>query len=171
MDIRIADTIDWARASAKQREAAIRRPPLPELDIVRAVAAIITQVREEGDDALRRLALKYDGVELDQLEVSDAEWAVAEPAVDKDVLKAIDDAIARIDSFHQAGKPGPLSIETAPGVRCEARYLPISPVGLYVPGGTAPLISTVLMLAVPARIAGCDEIILCTPPGRDSKVL
>ncbi len=170
MEIRIPDTIDWARASDTQREAATRRPPLPQLDIARAVAAIITQVREEGDDALRRLTRKFDGVELDQLEVSAAEWAVAEPAVDQDVLQAIDDAITRIDSFHQAGKPAPLSIETAPGVRCEARYLPISPVGLYVPGGTAPLISTVLMLAVPARIAGCDEIVLCTPPGPDGRV-
>ncbi|MCW8926277.1 MAG: histidinol dehydrogenase, partial [Xanthomonadales bacterium] len=170
MNIRIPETINWAQANTKQRTAAIRRPPLPELDIAQDVAAIITQIREEGDDALRRLTRKFDKVELDQLEVSASEWAAAESAVDKEVLQAIDDAIARIDSFHRAGMPGPVSIETAPGVRCEARYLPISPVGLYVPGGTAPLVSTVLMLAVPARIAGCKDIILCTPPDREGRV-
>jgi len=170
MNIRIPETIDWAQANTTQRAAAIQRPPLPELDIAQDVAAIITQVREGGDEALRRLSRKFDKVELDQLEVSATEWAAAESAVDKKVLQAIDDAIARIDCFHRAGMPGPVSIETAPGVRCEARYLPISPVGLYVPGGTAPLVSTVLMLGVPARIAGCEEIILCTPPDREGRV-
>ena len=134
------------------------------------MAEIISQVSEGGDEALRRVCRKFDKVELDQLEVSSKEWAAAESAVDQDVLQAIDEAIVRINGFHRAGMPGPLSIETAPGVRCEARYLPISPVGLYVPGGTAPLVSTVLMLALPARIAGCDEIILCTPPDREGRI-
>jgi histidinol dehydrogenase len=85
-------------------------------------------------------------------------------------MKPSDEAIGRIELFHAAGKPDKVSMETAPGLRCEARYLPISPVGLYVPGGSAPLISTVLMLAIPARIAGCDEIVLCTPPDQQGRV-
>lgn len=170
MEIRIPEIIAWTQASNTQRAAAIQRPPLPELDIARDVAAIIKQVREGGDEALQRLSRKYDGAEVEQLEVSAMELAAAEHAVGQDILQAIDDAIERIDRFHRAGVPEPLSIETAPGVRCEARYLPISPVGLYVPGGTAPLVSTVLMLAVPARIAGCEEVILCTPPNKDGRI-
>jgi histidinol dehydrogenase len=90
--------------------------------------------------------------------------------VDPDVLEAMDEAIARITAFHIAGKPAPVSMETAPGLRCEARYLPISPVGLYVPGGSAPLISTVIMLAVPAQIAACEKVVLCTPPDKQGRV-
>ncbi len=97
MDIRVPDIVNWAQANATQRVAAIQRPPLPELDIEQAVSAIIAQVREQGDEALRRLSRKYDGVELEELEVSAAEWAAAEPAVAPDVLQAMDDAIARID--------------------------------------------------------------------------
>ena len=82
----------------------------------------------------------------------------------------MDEAISRIRDFHIAGKPVSLSMETAPGLRCEARYLPISPVGLYVPGGSAPLISTVIMLAIPAQIAGCEEVVLCTPPDRQGRI-
>jgi histidinol dehydrogenase len=170
MNIRIPGTINWASASDTEREAAMQRPPPPDSNITEAVTAIISRVRTEGDAALRELGLKYDGVELEQFEVGSAEWAAAEGAVDAQVLKAMDDAITRIDRFHRAGMPVGLSIETAPGLRCEARYLPISPVGLYVPGGTAPLISTVLMLAVPARIAACEQVVLCTPPGRDGRV-
>jgi histidinol dehydrogenase len=140
------------------------------LNIAKAVGAIISRVRKDGDKALRELTLKYDGIELDQLEVGAGEWAAAESAVDPVTLQAMDDAITRIDAFHRAGMPAPVSIETAPGLRCEARYLPISPVGLYVPGGTAPLISTVLMLAVPARIAACEQVILCTPPNKKGRV-
>jgi histidinol dehydrogenase len=107
---------------------------------------------------------------LDQLEVSAGEWSEAESLADPLVLQAIDEAISRIKMFHEAGKPKMASMETAPGLRCEARYLPISPVGLYVPGGSAPLISTVLMLAIPAQIAGCEEVVLCTPPDRQGRV-
>ena len=170
MNIQVPDTLDWTQASSAQRTAAMQRPPLPDLDISKAVKAIISQVAEKGDEALRRLSRKYDGVDLESLEVSSPEWAAADTAVDVEVLEAMDEAIERIDSFHRAGMPSPLSLETAPGVRCEARYLPISPVGLYVPGGSAPLISTVLMLAVPARIAGCDQVVLCTPPDPEGHV-
>ena len=170
MEINIPVLINWSGASAAEREAAMQRPPLPDLDIAAAVSKIICQVRNDGDRALIELGRKFDGVDLEQIEVGTDEWAAAESGVDAEVLQAMDGAITRIDSFHSAGMPQPLSLETAPGLRCEARYLPISPVGLYVPGGSAPLISTVLMLAVPARIAGCKEVILCTPPDKDGRV-
>ena len=170
MLIDIPGLIVWSNADRTQREAALRRPPLPDLNIEKAVSGIISQVRDQGDAAIRQLGLDYDGVLLDYLEVGADEWAQADAAVDGVVLQAIDEAITRIDSFHRAGKPRPFTMETSSGMLCEARYVPISPVGLYVPGGTAPLISTVLMLAVPARIAACEQVILCTPPDRKGQV-
>jgi histidinol dehydrogenase len=168
--VTIPELIDWSRASEVERETALQRPPIPAGDFQQTVAAIISRVREDGDLALREFSEKYDGIVLSQLEVTADEWAKAESLVDADVLQAMDEAIARIDAFHVAGKPAPLSMETAPGLRCEARYLPISPVGLYVPGGSAPLISTVIMLAVPARIAACEQVVLCTPPDKQGQV-
>jgi histidinol dehydrogenase len=175
MVVRLHKLIDWSAASKKDREAVLQRPPLPggylaNEDFRRDVGEIISRVRQHGDPVLLELGEKYDGVRIEQLAVSADEWAASESAVDADILQAIDDAIGRIDSFHRAGKPASLKMETAPGLQCQARYLPISPVGLYVPGGTAPLISTVLMLAVPARIAGCEQVILCTPPDRRGRV-
>jgi histidinol dehydrogenase len=170
MDIRLPELIDWSAASEEQRESALSRPPIPAGNFTQAVAEIIDRVRTDGDAALRELGEKYDGVLLEDLEVSADEWALAGSLVDDDILKAMDEAISRIEAFHVAGKPEPVSMETAPGLRCEARYLPISPVGLYVPGGSAPLVSTVIMLAVPARIAGCEQVVLCTPPDKQGSV-
>ncbi len=170
MNIRIPDLIHWSACTEAVRNATLQRPPPPAGDLQQRVSEIISSVKEGGDDALRKLGEKYDGVKIDQLEVSSEEWAVADSLVEPAVLKAMDEAISRIDAFHLAGKPAPVSMETAPGLRCEARYLPISPVGLYVPGGTAPLISTVIMLAVPARIAACDQIVVCTPADAKGQV-
>jgi len=170
MGIQIPEMMDWANASEAEREITLRRPPIPAGDFQQTVSDIISRVREDGDVALCELGEKYDGVRLESLEVSADEWSAAEALVDADVLQAIDDAITRIEAFHVAGKPAPVSLETAPGLLCEARYLPISPVGLYVPGGSAPLISTVIMLAVPARIAGCSQVVLCTPPDKQGQV-
>ena len=170
MNIRIPELINWPEISEAQRRAALKRPPVPDGDFQEDVAAIISRVRNEGDAAIKALGEKYDGVVLEQLEVSAEEWAEAESLVAPLVLQAMDEAITRIKMFHAAGKPAPLSMETAPGLRCEARYLPISPVGLYVPGGSAPLISTVIMLAVPAQIAACEELVLCTPPDRQGRI-
>ncbi len=175
MTICIPALIDWSAVNEAERQAALQRPPMPAThptsgDLPAAVSEIICRVRAGGDDALRALGEKYDGVKLEQLEVSAAEWATAESLVEPVVVHAIDEAIARIEAFHMAGRPVPVSMETAPGLRCEARYLPISPVGLYVPGGSAPLISTVLMLAVPARIAACEQVVLCTPPDAQGQV-
>lgn len=162
--------IGWSDTSEIQREAALQRPPMPEGDFQGVVANIISRVREEGDAAVFELGEKYDAVVLKQLEVTDQEWSEAESQVDPAVLDAMDEAIARISAFHVAGKPALVSMETAPGLRCEARYLPVSPVGLYVPGGSAPLISTVIMLAVPAQIAACEQVFLCTPPDKQGHI-
>ena len=168
--VTVPEMIDWSRTNEVERETALRRPPIPAGDFQQTVADIISRVREDGDEALRELGEKYDGVLLGDLEVNANEWAEAESLVDPVVLQAMDEAISRIYAFHVAGKPVPVSMETAPGLRCEARYMPISPVGLYVPGGSAPLISTVIMLAVPAEIAGSEQVVLCTPPDQQGQV-
>ena len=170
MEIHIPEITDWSSAGEVQREIALRRPPIPVGEFQKIVSDIIKQVRCDGDTALREFGEKFDAVVPQTLEVTADEWAVAESLVDPAVLQAMDEAISRISAFHLAGKPAPVSMETAPGLRCEARYLPISPVGLYVPGGSAPLISTVLMLGVPAQIAACERVILCTPPDKQGQV-
>ena len=164
MDIQLLELIDWSAVTEAQRDSVLRRPPIPSGNFQQVVGEIISRVRKDGDTALRELGEKYDGVMLGQLEVTAEEWAEAESLVDPLVLQAMDEAIGRISAFHISGKPAPVNMETSPGLRCEARYLPISPVGLYVPGGSAPLISTVIMLGVPAQIAACEQVVLCTPP-------
>lgn len=170
MEIAIPVMIDWSESSVAERETALRRPPIPAGEFQQLVSDIISQVRRDGDSALRELGERFDDVVPGELEVAADEWAAAESLVDPAVLRAMDEAISRIRAFHLAGKPIPVNLETAPGLRCEARYLPISPVGLYVPGGTAPLISTVLMLGIPAQIAACERVILCTPPDKKGRV-
>jgi len=170
MGIVIPQLIDWQTADEAQRAAALRRPPIPQDDFKDVVSGIIARVGRDGDRALRELGAQYDTAVDGPLEVSPEEWDAAESQVDPGVLNAMDEAISRIRSFHLAGVPLPVSKETGPGLRCEARYLPITPVGLYVPGGSAPLISTVIMLGVPAQIAGCKEIVLCTPPDKQGRV-
>ena len=168
--ITFPDVIDWKSLDQKSQLDVLQRPPLPSGDVHSVVAEIIEQVRQRGDAALFEYTKKFDRLELTALEVTKEEWLSAESQVDGTVVAAIDEAIARIDAFHAAGKPLSLNLETATGMHCEARYLPITPVGLYVPGGTAPLISTVMMLAIPARIAGCKNVVMCTPPGANGKV-
>ena len=132
------------------------------------VTAILERVRTQGDQALRDLSLEIDGVPLAALEVSETEFAAAEAAVSAEVKAAIEAAEANIRAFHEAQRPSGVALETQPGVRCFQKAVPIRRVGLYIPGGTAPLFSTVLMLAIPARVAGCPEIILCTPVSKTS---
>jgi histidinol dehydrogenase len=170
MEIGIPEIIDWSSAGDSQRNAALSRPPIPAGDFKGVVSDIIFRVASDGDRALRELGEKYDTAVSGSLEVTAAEWEAAESLVDPVVLQAMDEAIARIRAFHLAGVPLAYSKETGPGLRCEARYLPISPVGLYVPGGSAPLISTVIMLGVPAQIAACKEVVLCTPPDKNGQV-
>lgn len=134
------------------------------------VAAIVARVRQEGDEALRRFALRFDGATLTDLELSPEERRAAAQRVPADVKTAIADAARHIAAFHAALRPATVDVETQPGVRCLQRAVPISRVGLYIPGGRAPLFSTVLMLGLPARIAGCPEVVLCTPEGRGGHI-
>ena len=134
------------------------------------VEAIIERVKTQGDEALKALSLEIDRRPLDAIEVSQAEFDEAEAAVKMEVKQAIARAMANILAFHKAQLPSELCVETMPGVKCWQRPVPIEKVGLYIPGGTAPLFSTVLMLALPARLAGCKTIVLCTPTGKDGKV-
>ena len=134
------------------------------------VAEIIAQVRERGDEALREYASRFDGVKLSDLRVSETEIAEAEQRVDEALKQAIAVAAGNIERFHAAQVMQPVEVNTMPGVECVQRTVPITNVGLYIPGGNSPLFSTVLMLAVPARLAGCKHIVMCTPPGKDGKV-
>ncbi|WP_297900250.1 histidinol dehydrogenase [Metallibacterium sp.] len=160
----------WNDLSAVQRAQALQRPVRARGDAVReGVARIIEQVRADGDGALRLLTRRHDGVALDALEVSAAESDAAEAELDATLKLAIAEAAARIEQFHAATAPQPVRVQTAPGVSCERMLRPIARVGLYVPAGSAPLPSTVLMLAVPARLAGCPEVLMCTPPRADGR--
>ena len=148
----------------------LQRPSFDVSSLFATVGEVINQVKTGGDEAVKALELKFDGVELDNLTVSEAEFDDAERLVAPELKEAIRLAYNNISTFHQAQRFTPIKVETAPGVVCEQRAVPIEKVGLYVPGGTAPLFSTVLMLATPAKIAGCSEIVLCTPPSRDGSV-
>ena len=133
------------------------------------VEKIIERVRLGGDKALRELALEIDKAEMDSFEVTEAEFEEAAAKVTAEVRDAIAEASTNILAFHQAQMPKAIEVETRPGVRCWQKPMPIGRVGLYIPGGTAPLFSTVLMLALPAKVAGCSEVVLCTP-AREGKV-
>lgn len=135
-----------------------------------SVAAIIEKVRTQGDEALREFSLKFDGVNLNKLKVSTSEIDEADDIVSHQLKRAISIAAKNIAQFHKAQRMEEITVETTPGVMCTQRAIPISSVGLYVPGGNSPLFSTVLMLAIPARIAGCRKIVLCTPPNKEGKV-
>ncbi|MDX1907146.1 MAG: histidinol dehydrogenase [Bacteroidia bacterium] len=149
-------------------ENLIRRPALAAEVLADRVRPILEAVRQEGDAALRRFTAQFDGVVSDTLEVS-AE-SLADATVSPALYAAMERAAANIRTFHAAQREAETVVETMPGVTCWRRSLPIGRVGLYIPGGSAPLLSTVLMLAIPARLAGCQEIILCTPPGPDGEV-
>jgi histidinol dehydrogenase len=138
--------------------------------MVREIQPIMEAVSSRGDAALRELTARFDGVELDGLEVSQTEIDQAGDAVSADLKDAIRVAAANIEAFHAPQIQGTQRVETMPGVVCWRRSVPIQRVGLYVPGGTAPLFSTVLMLGIPARLAGCPEVVLCTPPQADGSV-
>lgn len=135
-----------------------------------SVAAIIDDVRSRGDIALREMAERFDGVKIDRLKVSADEIADAMDAVPHGLRNAIAVAAKNISTFHKAQRMTEISIDTMPGINCRQKAVPISRVGLYIPGGNSPLFSTVLMLAIPARLAGCRKIVLCTPPGKQGKV-
>lgn len=163
--------LDWSQLDGAARTDALTRPVQTVAARTRdAVAALIADVRTRGDAALREITARFDGVSLDSFAVSEAEFVTAEAAVPPELRQAMQDAVARIDTFHRAGMSQGYAVETAPGVVCEKIVRPIGRVGLYVPAGSAPLPSTALMLGVPARLAGCREVVLCTPPRKDGSV-
>ena len=162
--------LQWSALDAAQRRQALRRPAQQvDAEVAEAVSSLIDQVRREGDAALQALTLRFDGVALEQFAVTDAEFAVAETQVSPALRVAIEQAAARIERFHRAGMSAEFTIDTAQGVSCGRILRPIGRVGLYVPAGSAPLPSTALMLGVPAELAGCSEVVLCTPPRADGR--
>jgi histidinol dehydrogenase len=160
--------LDWNSLAGAGRSEALARPAQARSDQLRdGVERIISLVRERGDPALLELSAQYDGCALRDIEVSEAEFRRAEATLDPSLKAAIHEAAERIELFHRAGAPQPIVVDTAAGVRVERIQRPISRVGLYVPAGTAPLPSTALMLGIPARIAGCPEVVLCSPARAD----
>lgn len=148
----------------------VERPHLDVSQLTATVKSVLDDVRSRGDEAVKEYELKFDKAEFSSLAVSQAEMDEAESLVDADLKDAISLAHDNIKAFHEAQKFDGVSVQPCPGVECWQKSVAIERVGLYIPGGTAPLFSTVLMLATPAKIAGCKEIVLCTPPGRDGKV-
>lgn len=162
--------LDWNSLDETARREALARPAQARAEeLKQGVATIVVQVRAHGDVALRELSARYDRCALDAIEVTAAEFDAAEAALDETLKAAIREAAGRIDTYHRASQPKPVGVDTAPGVRVERMLRPITRVGLYVPAGTAPLPSTALMLGVPAAIAGCREVVLCSPARADGR--
>jgi histidinol dehydrogenase len=162
--------LDWNAMADAGRSEALDRPPQSRAGELRAgVARIIADVRQRGDEALFELSATYDHCSLDSIEVGEAEFAAAEAALATELKAAIREAAGRIEHFHRATAPQPIVVQTAPGVSVERILRPIGWVGLYVPAGSAPLPSTALMLGVPAQIAGCREVVLCSPSRADGR--
>lgn len=156
--------------SVSQWEEILARPVMSLEDIEKRVIPIMSRVAEEGDAAMRAFAATFDGIDLADLEVSDAEWNEAADLVEDDLKAAIQSAADNIEKFHAQQRHDEPVVETLQGVFCWRKSIGIEKVGLYIPGGTAPLFSTVLMLAIPARLAGCKEVILCSPPNKQGKI-
>jgi histidinol dehydrogenase len=154
----------------KDWQDVLARPVFDTARETAAVRKILDDVRENGDEALRRYSKQFDNVEVENLAVSEDEFSVAEQRVPEELKKAIQIAKANIEKFHAAQREENSVIETTTGVICWRKSVAIERVGLYVPAGTAPLFSTVLMLGVPAKLAGCDEIVLCSPPDTNGKI-
>ena len=153
---------DWSKILA--------RPVLDIQSLEKVVGEVLQEVRDKGDEALFRYTERFDKVRLESFVVTEAEKAASERWVEKGLKEAVRVAAVNIEKFHEAQKPAVVEVETVPGVKCWQKAVPVEKVGLYIPGGTAPLFSTVLMLALPAKIAGCNEIILCSPPEKDGSL-
>ena len=160
--IRYPEKKEWSKI--------VERPHLDVSKLNDMVAAVLADIKKRGDDAVKGYELKFDHVDLSALAVTEEEMEEAERLVNAELKAAIQLAHYNIHAFHEAQQFKGKKVETQPGVTCWQKSIAIEKVGLYIPGGTAPLFSTVLMLATPAKIAGCSEIVLCTPPGRDGKV-
>jgi histidinol dehydrogenase len=162
--------LDWTELDAAGRRDALARPRLDSLHEVEQLArSIIKEVRRDGDAALLRFAERFDRARLTSLQVTPEEFDYAETQLNARQVAAIETAIDNVRRFHAAQLSAPLAMDVMPGVRCERVFRPIPAVGLYVPAGSAPLPSTVIMVAVPAALAGCPKRVLCTPPAADGR--
>lgn len=154
----------------QQWQELLKRPLLDQLQLEKSVRKILARVKAGGDKAVKKFTKEFDGASIRQLRVSEKEIRQAATIVDQPLRNAIATAAQNIERFHAAQRSEELVVETMPGVKCWRRSVAIDKVGLYIPGGTAPLFSTVLMLGIPARLAGCREIVLCTPPQKDGSI-
>jgi len=162
----------WQDCSEEQQRALLMRPAISASDSISAtVRSILEKVKSDGDDALREYSAAYDKTQVDALRVSERQIDDACARLGPEIKQAMAAAVANIDTFHVAQILPPVDIETQPGVRCQQVTRPLASVGLYIPGGSAPLFSTVLMLATPARIAGCRRVVLCSPPPIADEIL
>ena len=160
--IKYPDRKDWKEL--------IRRPVFEHASLEKAVKKIVDKVRDKGDKAIRKYTKEFDGVKLKNLTVTEKEIKSPERLLSQELKNAIQQAKSNIENFHRSQLEDTKLIETMPGINCWRRSIGIEKVGIYIPGGSAPLFSTVLMLAIPATIAGCKEIILCTPPSKDGVI-
>ena len=164
--------IDWNGCSADQQQQLLTRPAISASDsISKTVTEILNNVKANGDAALREYSAKFDKTTVAALQVSEAEIATAGERLSDELKQAMAVAVKNIETFHNAQQLQAVDVETLPGVRCQQVTRPIASVGLYIPGGSAPLFSTVLMLATPARIAGCQQVVLCSPPPIADEIL
>lgn len=160
----------YINPSEESRKTLLQRPAIDAVALQEKVRQVLNEVQQNGDVALYRYTEMFDDVLLQSLAVSEAEIKEAAGVLTEELKQAIETAIANITAFHEKQVIAPEIIETMPGIQCWRKSVGIEKVGLYIPGGTAPLFSTILMLGIPARIAGCKEIILCSPPGKDGRL-
>ncbi|MGY0145665.1 histidinol dehydrogenase [Edwardsiella tarda] len=169
---RFATLIEWNACSPEQQQALLQRPAIDNAaEIGASVTAILEEVRQDGDAALRRLSQRFDRVAPEQLCVTPQARDAAADALPETLKRAMRQAADNIARFHRAQLPRTIEVETQPGVICRQITRPLDTVGLYIPGGSAPLLSTVLMLGIPARVAACRRVILCSPPPIDPAIL
>ena len=163
--------LTWSQLSSQQRQQALQRPALADAGALQStVADIIRQVENDGDRALYALSEKFDNVRLDNLRLPEQQISNAADELTDEVKSAIELAYENIRAFHQAQRPADVELQTSPGVICQLKHIALDGVGLYIPGGTAPLPSTVLMLGATAQVAGCARKILCTPAGQEGRI-
>ncbi len=161
----------WNKLTSTDQEQLMQRPALvDDPELLKRVEKIVELVRTEGDSALRSLTMKFDQIELKSLEVTSEELSAADKMLTRTTQSVIVAAAKNIERFHREQVPKPISIDTTPGVRCERVIRPIQSIGLYVPGGENPLVSTALMLAIPATLAECPTAVLCSPPNKNGKI-
>ncbi|EOC1763586.1 histidinol dehydrogenase [Vibrio fluvialis] len=165
-------TVVWQSLSETQQDSILERPAIADgVNITAAVSEVIAKVRAEGDAALLELTAKFDRVTPESIRVTQDEIDAASERLSDEMKQALEQAYTNIAKFHKAQKPQSIKVETMPGVVCEQVTRAINKVGLYIPGGSAPLPSTVLMLGVPAQIAGCRKVVLCSPPPIADEIL